>query len=196
MHRLIRDISAGMQTLRFLTALVCSATVTTAVAMPMAIKAISYEPPTGLGAAASSQGASAPADAPPAAPTTVSRPQTPPSVAGSAVATTAEPTTTTTPSTTTAAAPPATSASTTAPAVEVASAFQEAQATQETPGGPLPVAPTPEPAPATTAPAPTSTAAPPTTGFGDVFDVTQPCGPNAHELDEDQPGNCDPNANG
>lgn len=44
MHRLIRDIAAGVQTLRFLTALICSAAVTTAVAGPMAYQALSFDP--------------------------------------------------------------------------------------------------------------------------------------------------------
>ena len=168
-----------MQTLRFVTALVCSATVTTAVAMPMAIKAMSYEPPVGLGAAASSLGATAERDPETAPPTTAAPPPpAPPAVAG---ATVNQPPTTAAPAPTTTPAAPAPVPSTT-----VVADVAEVQVAEE-----------PEPVPATTAAPPTTVAPPPntnpapTTTTSTPFDVlfgVKPCGPNAQELNTSQSG--------
>ena len=198
MQRFLRDIAAGAQTLRFLTALVVSTLVTTAIATPMAIKALDNPasranavvqvPPTGQ--------AEAPATTTPAPPGTPSTSATAP--AAPASPTTAAPPTSEPPATT--AAPATTTAPTTTTAGSVTASVAFPNGTGVEVEGPAAVDST------TTTGAPPTTAAPPTTvaptttttaGSGlDIFGPRTPCGPDAHELDEDSAAPCEPDGGG
>lgn len=190
MHRLLRDIAAGVQTLRFLTALVCSAAVTTAVAGPMAYQALSFDPPASvLGTASSANRASAPGPTGSVSrpPSTTGAPSTVATTATTVPPTTAAPTTAPPPSlaaaTTTTVVPPRVPAS----VVTVPQTFPTAPLTTDAP--PAVTAP-PSTLPETTSPtvvAPPSTAPRPAVGF----EITVICEDGkAVELDEQQTGQC------
>lgn len=191
MHRLLRDIAAGVQTLRFLTALVCSAAVTTAVAGPMAYQALSFDPQAAvLGTASNTTRAPGPPDP------TGSLPRQSTSTAAPTTATTAAPTTTLTPTTLPATtAPPPSMAATTEPAAEtngpastptVPPSF-EAEPPPDTQPEPSVTSP-----PSTTVPVGTTpTVVPTTTPAPPPFVIVRKCKDGeAVELDENQDGTC------
>lgn len=195
-QRFLQDISTGVQTLRFVTALVVSASVTSAVAGPMAYQAITFDSPASAAPSAASPAESAEEtqtstrDDAGVSATSISVVQPGAKVAEPS---TTQPTVpTTAPDAIASPRPDSTSTAPVTSATEPASPPSTAATTAATSSVPSTTAP-PSTTALTTAPtaaapteAPATTAA--VTGIGQFGPVA--CGDKVYELDDKRPGSC------